>query len=202
MVHRGYIEQYIRRFPEFATTLTPWQQDGPAPEIVRTMIAAGRRTGVGPMAAVAGAIAEAVGRALLQHSREVVVENGGDIFMALAGEVTTGLYAGQSPLSMRIGLQVVPGRKPLAVCTSSGTVGHSLSSGKADAVCIVSRQCALADAAATAVANRVTSPDAISEAIRFAQSIEGVKGVAAICGEQMGLWGDLRVVKVEQGKIS
>jgi uncharacterized protein len=196
---RGYIDQYIRRFPAFRTTLTPWKQVEPAPEIVRMMIAAGKKAGVGPMAAVAGAMAETVGQALQRHSREVVVENGGDIYLSLKGRVTIGLYAGASPLSMRIGLQLEPGREPLAVCTSSGTVGHSLSHGRADAVCIVARQCALADAAATAVANCVSAGEAIPEAIRFARSIDGVEGVVTVCGEKIGLWGNLRIVRL--GKV-
>ena len=200
LTQRGYIEHYIQRFPEFRTTLTPWNLDQPAPEIVRKMIAAGKKAGVGPMAAVAGAMAETIGQLLRRHSKEVIVENGGDIYLALKGSLTIGLFAGQSPLSMRIGLQLEPGREPLAVCTSSGTVGHSLSFGRADAVCIVARQCALADAAATAVANRVPSGDAIPEAIRFARTIEGVEGVVAVCGEQMGLWGDMRIVRLDRGK--
>jgi uncharacterized protein len=200
LTQRGYIEHYIQRFPEFRTTLSPWNRDDPAPAIVREMVAAGKRADVGPMAAVAGAMAETIGRFLGRHSSEVIVENGGDIFLTLKGIVTIGLYAGRSPLSMRIGLQLNPGREPLAVCTSSGTIGHSLSHGQADAVCIVARQCALADAAATAVANRVSSVDAIPEAIRFARSVEGVEGVVVVCGEQMGLWGDLRVVRLDRGK--
>jgi ApbE superfamily uncharacterized protein (UPF0280 family) len=200
LTQRGYIEHYIQRFPEFRTTLRPWNRDDPAPEIVRKMVAAGKCADVGPMAAVAGAMAETIGRFLRRHSNEVIVENGGDIFLSLKGRVTIGLYAGRSPLSMRIGLQLNPGREPLAVCTSSGTIGHSLSHGHADAVCIVARQCALADAAATAVANRVSSVDAIPEAIRFARTVEGVEGVVVVCGEQMGLWGDLRVVRLDEGK--
>jgi ApbE superfamily uncharacterized protein (UPF0280 family) len=164
------------------------------------MTAAGQTTGVGPMAAVAGAIAEAVGQALGRYSGEVIVENGGDIFMVLSEPVTIGLYAGQSPLSMRMGLRLESDGKPLAVCTSSGTVGHSLSSGRADAVCIVARQCALADAAATAVANRIINPRAIPEAIRFARSIGGIEGVVAICDDRIGLWGDLRLVKLDGRK--
>lgn len=200
LAQRGYIEQYIKRFPQFRTTLDPWLHDAPAPGIIHMMAAAGRACGVGPMAAVAGAIAETVGQALHHYSREVIIENGGDVFMVLDSAVTIGLYAGQSPLSMRIGLQLDPGGSPLAVCTSSGTVGHSFSRGKADAVCIVARQCALADAAATAIANRVASRDVISEAIHHARSIDGVEGVVAICGERMGLWGDLHIVKIDGAK--
>ena len=200
LAQRGYIEQYINQFPEFLRTLVPWNRSGPAPEVIRRMIHAGQAAGVGPMAAVAGAIAEAVGEVLGRHSQEVVVENGGDIYLVLNRPVTIGLYAGHSPLSMRTGLRLDPGGQPLAVCTSSGTIGHSLSMGQADAVCVVARQCALADAAATAVANRIADARAIPEALRFSRSIQGVLGVAAICGERLGLWGDLRLVRLDTRK--
>ena len=200
LAQRGYIEQYSKRFPEFLRTLHPWADSEPAPEIIRRMIQAGQEAGVGPMAAVAGAIAEAVGQVLGRHSQEVVVENGGDIYLVLNRPVTVGLYAGQSPLSMRTGLQLDPGGKPLAVCTSSGTIGHSLSMGCADAVCVVARQCALADAAATAVANRIADARAIPEALQFSRSIEGLMGVVAICGDRMGLWGDLHLAKLDRRK--
>ena len=200
LAQRGYIEKYIKRYPDFLRTLTPWTISDPAPAIIRQMIHAGQSAGVGPMAAVAGAIAEAVGEVLGRHSQEVVVENGGDIYLVLKRPVTIGLYAGRSPLSMRTGLHLDPGGKPLAVCTSSGTIGHSLSMGHADAVCVVARQCALADAAATAVANRVADARAIPAALQFSRSIEGLMGVVAICGDRMGLWGDLRLVKLDRRK--
>lgn len=197
---RGYIERFIRQCPGFRTSLIPWEHGGPAPDIVRRMLAAGKAAGVGPMAAVAGAVAETVGEALHAFSREIVVENGGDVYMVLDGEVTIGLYAGRSPLSMRVGLRLNPGGAPLGVCTSSGTVGHSLSRGRADAVCIRARGCALADAAATAVANRITTAADIPGAIRFARTIPGVEGVAAVCGDRLGAWGNLRLVRLERGK--
>lgn len=200
LVQRGYIEQYIRQFPAFRTALAPWEDAGPAPDIVRRMISAGRAAGVGPMAAVAGAIAEAVGETLQRFSQELVVENGGDIFMMLEEEVTIGLFAGRSPLSMRVGLRVHPTGAPLGVCTSSGTVGHSLSQGRADAVCILARSCALADAAATAVANRILTPATIPAGIRFARTIAGVEGVAAVCGDRLGVWGNLRLVGLDRRK--
>ena len=151
--HRGYIEAYIQNHPEFADTLEPWRISGPAPDIIRDMAESGKKAGVGPMAAVAGAIAERVGFDLLLHADKVVVENGGDIFLKTETPVTIGIFAGKSPLSLRIGLRVHPDKKPVAVCTSSGTVGHSLSLGGADAVCVISDSCPLADAVATSVGN-------------------------------------------------
>ena len=194
--HRGYLESYIETHPEFVSTLEPWTLNEPAPEIVRAMIDAGRKSGVGPMAAVAGAIAERVGLGILRRSRNVVVENGGDIFMKTRWPMTVGIFAGTSPLSLRVGLQIEPGKMPMGVCTSSGTVGHSLSKGNADAVGVVARSCALADAAATAIGNRVRSRGDISSAVDFGKQISGVEGVVIILGQDIGLWGQLELVPV------
>ncbi len=194
LTHRGYIEKYIKKHPEFLDTLNPWRLHGPAPTIICDMVSAGQKAGVGPMAAVAGAIAEHVGVDLLKYTDEVVVENGGDIFLKTDDPVNMGIFAGTSPLSMRMGLCIKSKEKPVAVCTSSGTVGHSLSLGKADAVCVVSDSGSLADAAATSIGNRLKSKDHIASAIDFGKEIDGVNGIVVIVGEAVGMWGDLEVV--------
>jgi ApbE superfamily uncharacterized protein (UPF0280 family) len=196
LTHRGYIEKYIKKHPEFLDTLKPWRVHGPAPIIIQDMVSAGQKAGVGPMAAVAGAIAEHVGVDLLKYTDEVVVENGGDIFLKTDDPVTMGIFAGTSPLSMRMGLCIKSKEKPVAVCTSSGTVGHSLSLGKADAICVVSDSCPLADAAATSIGNRLKSKDYIASAIDFGKKIDGVNGIVVIIGEAVGMWGDLEVVSL------
>ncbi len=198
---RGYIENYIKRHPEFARTLAPWRVTAFEPAIIRDMALAGEKAGVGPMAAVAGAIAEHVGVDLLQFSREVVVENGGDVFLKCADSVTVGIFAGRSPLSLRMGLRIETRGKPISICTSSGTVGHSLSFGKADAVCVVSDSCCLADAAATSIGNRIISKGHIQPAVDFGKHIEGVRGIVVIIEDEVGMWGDLNVVplKLEKG---
>ena len=192
--YRREIESYIHRYPEFLKTLTPWRIRGPAPLIIRDMAAAGEAAGVGPMAAVAGAIGAHVGMDLLSYSSEVIVENGGDVFLKIKDPGTVAIYAGPSPLSLKIGLKVYPDDKPMGVCTSSGTVGHSLSFGKADAVCVVSPDCALADAAATAVCNQVKSGKDIQKAIDFGKRICGVNGLVVIIGDKIGMWGDMEIV--------
>lgn len=194
---RGYLEAYIGLNPEFQHVLVPWKTEGPVPLIVREMVRAARVAGVGPMAAVAGAISEQVGSELLGASQQIIVENGGDVFLKTAAPVIVGIYAGQSPLSMRIGLRVDPAGNAMGVCTSSGTVGHSKSFGKADAVCVTSRSCALADAAATAVGNRVGSTSDIAKAVDFGKEIAGVEGLLIIVGDQIGLWGKLELVALE-----
>ena len=200
LTHRGYLESYIDQYPDFLRTLKPWRISGPAPAIVREMAQAGEKAGVGPMAAVAGAISEAVGRGLLQVSDEVIVENGGDTFFKTRLPVIAGIYAGNSPLSLKIGLKVDSTIHPVSLCTSSGTVGHSLSFGKADAVCVMSDSCALADAVATAVGNRVRTAADISSAIHFGKSIPGVSGLVVIIGKDMGLWGSLDVIPLRGKK--
>lgn len=197
---RGYVEAYIQQHPEFLETLNPWPLTGPAPNIVNDMVAAGHAAGVGPMAAVAGAVAEHVGRGLLAYTDEVIIENGGDIFLQTGEAVTVGLFAGSSPLSLRIGLRTGGRNDPVAVCTSSGTVGHSLSFGRADAVCVLSRSAALADAAATAIGNRLHSEQDIPAGIEFAQRIGGVLGVVIVVAEKMGAWGAVEVVVMDRKK--
>jgi len=197
--YRGYIEAYIRSYPEFATTLLPWQINSPAPLIIRDMIQAGQKAGVGPMAAVAGAIAEYVGKGLLAFSNEMIVENGGDIFINSAEPLSIGIFAGKSPLSLKIGLKLNPGNAPISICTSSGTIGHSLSLGKADAACVISESCALADAAATAIGNRVKSKADIRTAIEFGKRIEGVKGLLVIVADKIGAWGEIEIVQMRSG---
>jgi ApbE superfamily uncharacterized protein (UPF0280 family) len=198
--YRGYLEAYIESHPAFAVTLKPWRMGGPAPKIIGDMARAGEKVGVGPMAAVAGAIAQYVGLELLFHTREVIVENGGDVFLKTDQPMVIGIYSGRSPFSLKIGLQIDSRTAPVAVCTSSGTVGHSLSLGKADAVCAVSDSCLLADAAATSIGNRIQSKKDIKTAIDAGRRIEGIKGLAVIIDDDIGLWGDLNVVPLQRKK--
>lgn len=197
LLYRGYLESYISRHPDFATTLAPFPDPGPAPEIIRQMVTASRAAGVGPMASVAGALAQYVGMDLLLTGEdEVIVENGGDLFVQVKAPLTIGIYAGRSPLSMKIGLVIDRKNRPFSVCTSSGTLGHSLSFGTSDAVCIVSDSALLADAAATSVGNRVRSASDIDPAISYGKTISGVQGIIVIVGSKMGLWGDIELVRL------
>ncbi|WAC07163.1 MAG: UPF0280 family protein [Thermodesulfobacteriota bacterium] len=195
--YRSQIENYILSHPAFEKSLVPLPYDDYAPLIVQEMLRASSLVGVGPMAAVAGAIAEFVGKSLLKYSSEVIVENGGDIFLSTAEkEIIVKIVAGASPLSQKIGIKVLPSETPLGICTSSGTVGPSLSFGKADAVTIVSPSTALADSVATAVGNRVKKPDDIPFSLKVAESLSEIKGIIIIVGEKMGVWGNIELVKL------
>jgi ApbE superfamily uncharacterized protein (UPF0280 family) len=187
---RAGLESYAAAHPAFLEALTPLPADPLAPPLVQAMLEAGRATGTGPMAAVAGAIAEAVARDLLPASPEVVVENGGDIFLSTLTECTVAIFAGRSPLSERVGLLIRPNLSPLSICTSSGTVGHSLSFGRADAAVAIAASGALADAAATAIGNAVASPQAVEAGLAVAKGITGLWGAVVICGERLGAWGE------------
>jgi ApbE superfamily uncharacterized protein (UPF0280 family) len=191
--YRRQLEGYINLNPDFQTSLKPVRVPERAPAIIQQMAGAGLKAGVGPMAAVAGAIAEDVGRELLAFTPEIIVENGGDIFLRLRKGRVVGIYAGESPLTGKIGLEIDASETPLGVCTSSGTVGHSLSYGKADAVVVLASDTALADAAATAIGNRIKKRGDINRALEFAQGIGGLKGAVVIIGSRVGAWGDIKL---------
>jgi len=194
--YRHQLETYIETNPEFQRSLIPLKDDPYAPEIVREMIRTTQLAQVGPMAAVGGAMAEFVSKDLLPISKEVIVENGGDIYLATSRERTIGIFAGNSPLSLKVGVVISPKDSPLGVCTSSGTVGPSLSFGKADAVCILSKSGALADAAATSVGNIVKEKKDIELGLERGKEIEGVSGVLIIVGEKMGVWGKVKLIQL------
>ena len=189
--YREQIESYIESHPLFKRTLLPYPQDDESPEIINSMIQAANLFGVGPMATVAGAIAEFVGKELSNYTSEVIVENGGDIFIKSNKERKVSIFAGESPLSQKIILKIEAQKNFVGICTSSGTVGPSLSFGKADAVTVISDSVLLADAAATAVGNIVKSKEDIEKGLIYAQKIKGIKGIVIIKDDKMGLWGDI-----------
>jgi hypothetical protein len=195
---RRHLEDYIARHPEFLPSLQPLPDDWQAPSLVRQMLRAAQTAGVGPMAAVAGAIAQAVGQALRAQGSASIVENGGDCFLDVKEDITMAVYAGpRSPFTNRVGLHLTAQSFPLAVCTSSGTIGHSLSFGTADAVTVVARDGALADAAATRLGNLVRSPDTIQEALQLAPQIAGLQGLLVLIADKLGVWGDLELVPLK-----
>jgi uncharacterized protein len=194
--YRKHIKDYNIKDRRFLESLEPIEIDPDASEIVKDMARAAELAGVGPMAAVAGAVAEFVARDLLSLSKQVIIENGGDIFIKTLTKRLLGVYAGKSPFTGKIALRIKPEQTPLGVSTSSGTVGHSLSFGKADAAIILSRWTALADAVATATGNIVKTEEDIQKGVDFARSIDGIEGVIVILGAKIGMWGDIDIVKI------
>ncbi len=198
--HRAAIESYIRSHPRFATSLQPIEAQDEAPDIVKGMARAAAAAGVGPLAAVAGAIAEAVGLDLLQLTDEVIIENGGDIFLSTRSRRTVGLYAGRSALTGKLALVLEPEDTPLGICTSSGSFGHSLSFGAADACTVLARPAALADAVATSLANRIRTASDLAAALTASAIPEGVSGVVATIDGQVAVWGRVRLTPIEAGR--
>lgn len=190
---RNELEQYIKENPDFFYTLSPHMVQPGAPEIAFQMAKYANMAGVGPMAAVAGGFAQMVGEYAGRFSREVIVENGGDIYLKSSKVRKIGIFAGPSPFSRRIALKINPARTPLGICTSSGTVGPSLSYGKADAVVILAKSVFLADACATAAGNLVKTPEDFNQAIEFAKRIQGISGILIIKDEKMAAWGQVEI---------
>jgi ApbE superfamily uncharacterized protein (UPF0280 family) len=192
--YRRYIENYIKERPDFLSSLKPVDFDELAPPIIKDMIFSSRVVGVGPMASVAGAIAQYVGIDCLDFSKNVIVENGGDIYMnILNNSVIIGVYAGTSPLSYKVRLNINADTTPLGICTSSGSIGHSLSFGKADAVCVVSKSAVLSDAAATYLCNFVQNNDDIERVLDRGIKIEGVIGLVIIKEDRLGVRGEIEL---------
>lgn len=203
---RLQLEEYIVHYPHFYSSLTPLPRDFNAPLLIQQMFDAGRKAGVGPMAAVAGGIAEFVGRELHREGvEEIIIENGGDIFLLRPQPSVISIFAGESPLSNRVGIKLSsPGA--WGICTSSGTVGHSLSMGKADSVTVLARSAYLADAAATRIGNEVGlkggGKEDVNAALAMAAEIEGISGVVVVCGEVLGAVGDVQLMNLEQEEKS
>jgi len=174
----------------------PVPKDRLAPSIIREMIEASAVIGVGPMATVAGAVAEFTGRDIMSLTEDFIIENGGDIYLRASAERTIQVHAGVSPFSERIGIKIHPGPEPRGVCTSSGTVGHSLSFGNADAVCVLGHSCLFADGLATYLGNIVKKKDDIADAVEQGQQFPGITGILIILGDQFAAWGDLDIVEL------
>ncbi len=191
---RGQLKTYIELHPEFARSLRPVGVENGAPALVAAMAEAGQRAGVGPMAAVAGAIAQSVADAFAGVSPNILVENGGDLYLHSTKDRVIGLLA--KPIDgVRLGLALPAGRFPLAVCASSGRIGHSLSFGRADLVTVLARSGAMADAAATALANMVTRKEDLAPMLEAARSLRrhGLRGVFAQWEDEVAAWGDLEL---------
>lgn len=198
---RSQLDSFIEGHPDFLTSLRPLSRPAdpetfPVPVI--KMIEASRQTGVGPMAGVAGLFAEEAGKAVLESTREVIVENGGDIFLDLKKPAVIGFYAGDdSPFTGNIGVKIDPWQTPAGVCTSAGTIGPSYSSGRADAAMVIGDSAVMADAAATALGNMVSDDSDIEKALDRGRQFPGISGIIIALGSRIGTWGQLDLVKTD-----
>ncbi len=195
---RGEIKNWIMFHPEFAESLVPVDVPEEAPDVVRAMAEAGRVCGVGPMAAVAGAVAQAVGDAFADVSPNILVENGGDTYLRSTRERVVALLA--DPASgAAVGLRIAAGAFPVAVCASSGTIGHSLSLGRGDLVAVRAGDARFADAAATALCNELKGEADVNRVLARARELaaHGLDGVFAQYDQKVAAWGDLELVALD-----
>lgn len=193
---RQEIDKYGARDPKFLKAVKPVRVSFSAPKIVKDMATAAKRAHVGPMAALAGAMAEYVGRDLLRHSKEVIVESSGNIFLKAGKARRVVVHAGASPFSGKIALEIEPDQTPVGVCTSSDASNHPLSFGHADAVVVIAKSTALADAVATYLGNMVKTVSDISGAINIARKIRGLSSVLIIKGDHIGAWGRMKIIPI------
>jgi len=190
---RNDLDRHIMEHSEFLYSLSPVEQPDQCPLIAEMMYSASRMTGTGPMAAVAGAVAELTGRELIKSSSSVIIENGGDIWLDVKDTVIASVYTSNIHFRENIAIRISPGQMPCSLCTSTSRLGHSLSFGKADSVTIIADDGAVADAAATMTCNMVLAEDDIETALKQALSIEGVKGGLIIFRDKLVLQGDIEL---------
>lgn len=192
---RCEIERFIVVHPEFRWSLEPLKLKGEYPKIIELMLRAAEITDVGPFAAVAGSISQIAAEVAREAgAKNVLVENGGDIAIIGEREFRVGIYAGEAGASGKIGFLVRREDLPIGICTSSGTVGHSVSLGQADAVVAVANEASIADAAATSIANAVKGADiksSIERGLNRGHDIPEIQGCLIARGDHIGTSGKL-----------
>jgi len=203
--HIKDLMNYIRSRPHFQYSLKPISPDPKSPPIVQRMIEASKAADVGPMAAVAGAIADLGLETLIRMgSRVAVVEDGGEIaaytegegipISILTSEPNLSGITSEPNLSGKLGFLITRDDSPLGIATSTGRSQRTISFGEADSVTVVAESAALADAAATSICNSVVGQnirEAISRGLRRAREISGVRGAIIIWEGHVGLVGKL-----------
>ena len=202
---RDIMDAYLANDPEYATTLVSYEAKPEAPAIFLEMSEVARHSGSGPMSAVAGAVAGYIAREIKEKYgvQEIIVENGGDIYADIRKDMDIAVFAGTSPLSEKVGFTIPAGYAPLGICTSSGTVGPSLSFGKADAVMIICKDCALADTYATAFANEIKTTDDIAPCIEKIGKADDILAAICIKDDKIGIHGifDLKLFQPNHSVI-
>jgi len=196
---RRILDDYIEYHPVFRSSYEPIELCEGAPEVAQRMARAAHLVGVGPMAAVAGAMAQCAAEAGLKAGAgEVIVDNGGDIYLQAIEPVIIGLNTGTARLSNRLAFSLEAHDTPISICSSSGQMGHSKSLGSCDLATVVAKDAALADAAATQAANLVRAEEDVNPALERIASIEGIDGVVIVKNDRVGLAGKLPpLVKIQ-----
>ena len=192
---RAQIKAYIELHPEFLTSLKPVSVPESAPSIIREMALAGKLFDVGPMAAVAGSIAQHIAQKFHHLSPNLLIENGGDVYMYSETDRQIGILAHPEE-NLHLGLKIYKEEFPCALCASSATIGHSLSFGRGDLVVVKANNGAIADAAATALNNKLQNKSSLARVLKTARQWKrkGVTGVFAQFEDEIGVWGAMELI--------
>jgi hypothetical protein len=179
LIHRLMLDSYVIHNPAYVLALEPVQVEEWAPRIARLAAESTAVAGVGPLAAIPGALADLAVEAMLASGGSTcLVENGGEISATSNRSLNIGIYSGNSPLSGRIGFHLVEEDFPIGIATSSGTVSHALNFGLADSATVIAHTACLADACAKAVCNAVKGDDveaSVQSGLEVAENLEGVR---------------------------
>jgi len=189
----GQIEEYIKKNPLFLRSFSPLENDQAAPPIIKEMLESSKVTGIGPFSAVAGAVASYVGRELLNYCQELIVENGGDIFLKINEDKVIGVYLGQGFKINSLNLKIKKRSQAFGIASSSSSLGHSLNFGKADLVSVVAKNIIIADGFATAISNRIKKVEDVDKVLDEAKNKLPVEGLLVAFEEKIFLWGDLEI---------
>ena len=193
---RKDLEKFISDYPEFKDSLEPLNMKrGEHPRIIDLMIRAGEIAEIGPFSAVAGTISQiAAESGFNSGAKNIMVDNGGDIEIIGRKDFKVGIYAGESQISGRLILSIKAEELPAGVCTSSSTVGHSMSFGNADAVVVTSNEASISDAAATSIANEVAGEEvesSVKKGLDKADDISEIRGCMVVREDYVGTVGKL-----------
>ncbi|MFH1768078.1 MAG: UPF0280 family protein [Candidatus Omnitrophota bacterium] len=187
------IEEYIKKNPSFFTSLSPLALDENAPLIVQDMVKASCLAAIGPFSAVAGAVAFYLGKELLNYCRELIIENGGDIFMKINGTKRIGLYLGENFTPKALTIKVKKEKLPFGICSSSAKIGPSLNFGKADLLTVKAKDSIVADSFATAYANRIKKVKDIAGIFKQAQTNFLIDAIVIVFEGKLYFWGDIEL---------
>ena len=202
---RAIIEAKINRDPFFGTTYDPYEASKNDEPLIKRMCHASVSAGVGPMAAVAGAVAAyALERIYGLGCRFAVFDNGGDIAMCADRDVLIGIYQDDLRFS-ELALLIRASGGMRGICSSSGRIGPSVSFGISGITTVFADDPILADACATAVANNVkdATRESLAEAAESINKMDGAKGCLILCGGIMASCGEVpEIVPAKEGRAT
>ena len=188
------IESYAKDNPPFLNSLSPLDDDETAAAIIREMLNISHLTGIGPFSSVAGAIAKYVGQDLLNYVNEVIIENGGDLFLKINQAKKIDIYLGEKSNLKNLKLKIQNRPDPFGIASSSSSFGHSLNFGRADLVTVIAKNSIIADGFATSLSNRIKKEEDVKQVLEFAKKSNSIEGLLVFFEGNIFLWGALEIV--------